>query len=776
VTTTSRRDLRPHLAHWGAFEAEVADGALAAIRPFARDPDPSPILENIPGSLRHPTRVARPMIRSGWLDRGPGATETRGAEPFVPVSWDTLVDVLAGELRRVYRGHGGEAVFAGSYGWASAGRFHQAQSQLHRFLNLLGGYVASKDTYSVAAAQVTFPHIFGSIQETISRATSWPVLTDETEVWVCFGGIPLKNTAVSPGGATQHEVHDHLRRFVERGGEFALFSPLRDDLARGLPATWYPIAPGTDVAVMLAMAYVLISEGLHDRAFLDQYCAGFDRIERYVLGQDDGVPKTPEWASALSEVPAREIAALSRRLAGRRVMITTTWSLQRTEFGEQKPWMALTLAAVLGQIGLPGGGFGFGYGSANQVGGPGNSLGAPRWSTGTNAVTSFIPVARFADMMLNPGAGFDYDGGRYAYPDIRLVYWAGGNPFHHHQDLPKLRRALARAETVIVHDPFWTSMARHADIVVPSTMTLERNDIGGPPNDRYLVAMHQAVEPYEQARNDYDTYCDLAAALDLGERFGEARDETGWLRHLYEGWQNRARQRGVDLPDFDAFWERGFVEMPGVEERMVFLGAFRDDPEKAPLPTPSGRIELFSKPVADFGYDDCPGYPAWLEPTEWLGGARAKRFPLLMLANNPATRLHSQLDVGAYSQASKVQGREPMRMHPSDAAERGIADGNVARVYNDRGSFLAGVVLSEDVRRRVIQVSTGAWYDPEDPADVDAMCVHGNPNVVTLDAGSSRLAQGSVGQHTLVEVERWVGDLPPIRVHEPPAIQVREGL
>ena len=172
----------------------------------------------------------------------------------------------------------------------------------------------------------------------------------------------------------------------------------------------------------------------------------------------------------------------------------------------------------------------------------------------------------------------------------------------------------------------------------------------------------------------------------------------------------------------------------------------------------------------------CVPDPAWLEPTEWLGAPLARRFPLHLVANNPTTRLHSQLDVGEFSQASKVQGREPIRMHPADAAQRGIRSGDVVRVFNDRGSCLAGAEVTDAVRPRVVQLATGAWYDPLDPADPDAMCVHGNPNVLTFDRGTSKLAQGCSGQHALVEVERWAGPLPPIRAYDPPPMERRPGL
>jgi len=715
------------------------------------------------------------MVREGWLEHGPGPSDRRGAEPFVPVEWDVVIELLAGELRRVYAEHGPQAVYGGSYGWASAGRFHHAQSQLHRFLNCLGGYTRSVDAYSHAAGSVILPHVIAPAPTFLFTGTHWRILAEQTDLFVCFGGMPLKNTNVTSGGVFRHRTRDFLEQAVERGAEFVLVSPQRDDMASFVNASWHPISPGTDVALMLALAHTLIAENLHDRDFLDRYCVGFERLERYILGTDDGQPKSPEWAAALTDIPADEIRALARRMAGKRVFITTAWSLQRAEFGEQPPWMAVAVAAMIGQIGLPGGGYGFGYGSSQRVGEgtamPGLKL--PSFGQGHNPIDSFIPVARIADMLLNPGAPFDYNGGRYSYPDIRLIYWAGGNLFHQHQQLGKLRRGLARVDTIVVHEQFWTSSARQADIVIPSTLTLERNDIGCSQNDAWLAAMQAAVSAHMQARNDYDSFSELAVALGIADAFTEGRDEMGWLRHMYESWRNDVAVHGHHFPDFDSFWAEGYLELP-FDESNVLFSAFRADPVGAPLTTPSGRIELFSETIASFGYDDCAGHPAWYTRQEWFGSERAAQFPLLLIANNPKARLHSQLDVGEYSQSSKIQGREPIRMRPDDAAQRGTGAGDVVRVSNERGSFLAGVVLSDDLRPSVVQISTGAWYDPLDPSDPDSLCVHGNPNTLTLDIGSSSLAQGCAGQHALVQIERWDGPLPPISVLTPPSIVAHE--
>ncbi|MGA5304711.1 molybdopterin dinucleotide binding domain-containing protein [Nucisporomicrobium flavum] len=358
----------------------------------------------------------------------------------------------------------------------------------------------------------------------------------------------------------------------------------------------------------------------------------------------------------------------------------------------------------------------------------------------------FIPCALVADLLLRPGEQFDYDGRRHTFPPIELVYWAGGNPFHHHQDLGRLRRAFQRPRTVVVHEPYWTATARHADVVLPVTTPLERDDLGVGRGDTHLIAMQAADAPYAEARDDYAIFTDLAARLGYGDAFTEGRTVPEWLRHLYESWPHG--------PTFDEFWALGELELPGRREDTVLFADFRAG---RPLDTPSGRIELWSDTVAGFGYDDCPGVPTYFRP---------EPAPIVLICNQPPTRLHSQLDMGAVSRDSKVHGREPLRMNPFDAAARGIRAGDVVRVHNEIGSLLAGVVLSDDCMPGVAQLATGAWFDPSAP-DV-ATCVHGNPNALTADAGTSRLSQGCTGQQARVEISPFTGPLPPVRAYEPP--------
>jgi biotin/methionine sulfoxide reductase len=344
-----------------------------------------------------------------------------------------------------------------------------------------------------------------------------------------------------------------------------------------------------------------------------------------------------------------------------------------------------------------------------------------------------------------------------------LVYWAGGNPFHHHQDINRLRKAFAKVDTFVVHDLGWTATARHADIVLPATMTLEREDIGYSSNDPLMVAMHRIAEPFGLARDDYEIFADLADRLGAREPFTEGRTSRQWLEHLYEPTRASLEARGLEAPSFDEFWKRGSLVVPQQPDDGGRLRSFREDPVAHPLPTPSGRIEIFSQKIAGHGDADCPGHPVWLEKTDMpKPGA-----PCFLVANQPVTRLHSQLDFGGHSLAAKHRGREVARMNPVDADARGIKDGDIIRLFNDRGACLAAVHVTGDIAAGVVQLPTGAWYDPVDPEDDAPLCVHGNPNVLTRDIGTSSFAQGCTGQLTVVEVEKFTGNLPPIRAFDP---------
>ncbi len=766
--TSSDRAYFKTSSHFGAYTAVVEDGRVVDVEPFQKDPNPSPILGSIAQAVHHKCRISQPMVRKGWLDNGPQSEPSpRGSEPFVPVSWDKAFDLVTAEVDRVKRDFGSSSIFAGSYGWGSAGLLHFPANNAHRFFALHGGYTKSVDTYSMACVQVVVPHVIGKY-----RPNTWPMIAQHGRLVVMFGGMALKNSYVEYGGCGEHVVRDGLHAARDAGVEFVNVGPLRDDAADFLNAEYLHARPNTDTAVMLGLAHTIVAEGLHDQDYLDKYCVGFDKFLPYLMGEADGQAKDAAWAAGISGLDADDLRALARRMAATRTLITTNLAAQRQDHGEQPLWMAVTLAAILGQIGLPGAGVGFTHGVVNGAGNPVRRIVLPALPKLENPIDDFIPVARIADMLLNPGQTSDYNGERITFPDIRLVYWCGGNPFHHHQDLNRLVRAWQKPETVIVHEPWWNPQARHADIVLPATTALERNDIGASfaGDDRFVLAMQKAIEPVGEARSDHDIFAGLAGRLGFKDAFTEGRTEMEWLRHLYDVGRQQLAQLEVEMPDFDTFWERGHLEFPPDPAPRGMLTDFHADPVANPLATPSGKIEIFSETVDSFGYDDCPGHATWIEPRERLGSERAEVYPLHMVSNQPKTRLHSQLDLGPVSRATKISDREPMLINPVDAAARGLKDGDAVRIFNDRGACLAGVEVSDEVMPNVIKLSTGAWFDPEEPGRPGSLDKHGNPNVLTLDKGTSSLTQGPSSHTTLVEVERYDGDLPPVTAHVPPEI------
>lgn len=753
-------EYRRHSTHWGLFEGRT-EGNRLDVRPPEFDAAPSPLLGNLPESLRHSTRIAQPMVRRSWLEHGPGPGPRDG--PFVPVDWDEATALVAAELTRVKETSGNESIYAGSYGWSSAGRFHHAQSHVHRFLNVFGGYVSSRGSYSLGTAEVFFPHVLGPAAEVGRLWHEWEDIVDSSDLILAFGGMPVKNVAVASGGIAEHRVDGHLREYAARGGRVVSLSPLRDDFPDHDGVEWVPVRPFGDVPLLLAMCHVLLTEDRHDRSFLDRYTVGFDQVAEYLTGRHDGVPKDADWAAELCGLTADRIVDLAHRAARSRTLVNVTYSLQRAERGEQPLWAALTFAAMLGQIGLPGRGFAFSLGSMGSSGSPPMGFEIPALPQGPNPVQDFIPVARIADALLHPGESYEYDGTHRVYPDIRCVYWVGGNPFHHHQDLFRLRTAFERPETVIVHEQFWTATARLADIVLPATLSVERRDIGAGRHDRRLVAMEQLAEPYAEALDDYEIFTRIACRLGIEDAYTEGRNSEQWLEHFFTQLQESMKAAGVDPPSYRQFWRDGELMIPPKRREGTPVELFRRDPQQHPLATPSGRIELFSQTIDGFGYDDCPGHVVWLDPAERVDEERRAEGWLRLVANNPATRLHSQLDIGRTSQDSKIGDREPLRMHPADAADRGLEAGQVVLVENERGACLAGLALSEDVLPGVVQLSTGAWFEPV-TIDGREVCAHGNPNVVTRDIGTSRLAQGCSGQLAAVRVSRFEGTPPPVTV------------
>ena len=754
--------------HWGAYRVETENGNVKALHAFEEDSDSSSIGSGAIDVLDAPSRIKTPMIRESWLKSGPGSNnQQRGADPFISVSWETAERLVADELNRVRNNFGNNAIYAGSYGWASAGRFHHAQSQVHRFLNCIGGYTRSVDTYSLASAEVILPHVMAPLFPMLVESTSWPSVIENTDLLVAFGGIPLKNGQINSGGVGRHVQKEHLRQAGEAGVELVNISPIRKDIADFARTEWLAPRPSTDAALLIAIAQILQAQNLVDTEFVARYTHGYENFVPYLTGAKDGVVKDAEWAAKITGLEASTIQDLAQRMAKGRTMISLSWSLTRQHHGEQAYWAGVTVAAMLGQIGLPGGGITFGYSATNSIGMHNVKIPGASLPQGKNLVADFIPVARISDMLLNPGGDFDYNGKQYQYPDTHLVYWAGGNPFHHHQDINRMLEAWQKPDTIIVNDWCWNSMAKHADIVLPCTTNFERNDIAISPRDPYMVNMQQSIEPVGESRNDYDIFSGIAREMGVEAAFTEGRDEAQWLDWIYNTTRENAAKQGLEFPEYSAFKAKGWFRPDDPVEPVVMLKAFREDPDAHPLSTPTGRIEIYSPTVASFGYDDCPGHPTWIEPLEWLGGDTSVH-PLHMISNQPTHKLHGQLDHGSYSRSAKIMEREPVTLHPLDAAERGLHAGEIVRVFNGRGACLAAVVISDEVMKGVVQMSTGAWYDPVEPSQIGSLCKHGSVNVLTSDVPTSKLGQGPSAHTCMVQIERFEGEVPVVTAFDPP--------
>ncbi|MET7996716.1 molybdopterin-dependent oxidoreductase [Amycolatopsis sp. NPDC005232] len=771
--SAQRRRSTQTASHWGVYRVETDrdTGEILATGGVPFDRDPSPLQAGLPQTVRDRMRIDQPYVREGYLRSRTASREQRGAEAFVPVSWDRALDLVCESLLDARERGGNESLYGGSYGWASAGRLHHSPSVLKRFLGLFGGYTDKSGNHSFGAALGVMPYILGRTDIT-RLVVPWPEIVAHTRLLVMFGGAPLKNAQIDPGGAVNHDNADWFRRARAAGVEVVCISPYRQDVTDTAAPEWLPLRPGTDVALMLALGHVLVTDCLVDRRFVGSHCAGYPEFERYLLGSDDGQAKDPEWAEGITGVSAATTRELAHRMANTRAVINTAWAVQRAHHGEQPVWATIALAAMLGQIGLPGAGFSLGFGAVSGISQPYPAgIPRPKMPLGPNAVTTKIPVGRVHELLLRPGETLEHNGTTLRLPRTELIYSAGGNPFHHNLNLNRFVAAWRKPGTVIVHEPWWTPPAKFADIVLPSTTTMERNDIAAADHSRFWIAMHQVVEPFAQARNDFDVFAELADRLGFGTDYHCDRTEMQWLRHMYDGALVAARERGFDPPEFDEFWAAESYEFNEIEEPVTLLADYRADPDTHPLDTPSGKIEITSDVVRAFRYADCPAHPAWLEPAEWLGSPRAKRYPLHLLTNQPKHRLHSQLDNSPLSRAAKVSGREAILLNEEDARSRGLHAGDVVRVFNDRGAFLAGVTItgSDTLLPGVAQVPTGAWYDPQDPGQIGTLEKHGNPNVVTSDQGTSQLTQCTAAQTCLVEVELCT-DPPPVTAFEWPRI------
>ena len=758
-------------SHWGTYNVQVNKGKIKKIKAFSEDREPSNISKGIINIIDDNLRIKSPMIRKSWLKYGPGKkNKLRGFDEFIEVSWGLANKLIARELSNTIEKSGNSAIYAGSYGWASAGRFHHALSQVHRFMNCIGGYTKSVDTYSFAAAEVIVPHVLGSFRDFIYNQTSWDSISKDTNLLVCFGGMPLKNSQIAQGGTGNHIQKKNMLKAKKKGVKFINISPYNEDVISELEAKWIPIIPNTDTALILAICYFLLDKNLYNKKFLKKYTVGYEKFFDYLLGKTDGLVKSPEWASKICKINPSLIQKIAKEMVAGKTMISLSWSLTRQQYGEQPYWAGIVLACMIGQIGTSGGGVGFGYAAVNNVGNNLLTYRLPSFPRKANAVSTFIPVARFSDMLLNPNKKFNYNGKKMIFPKIELIYWAGGNPFHHHQDINRLIRAWQKPKTIIINEWCWNATAKFADIVLPCTTTLEREDIAISSNDNYIVSMEKVINPIGDAKNDYDIFTDLATEMGLRKEFTDGLNAEQWQKKIYEESRKIFLKDNTYIPSYKQFRKRKWFKIKKMAGNKIMLENFRKDPIKYPIKTPSGKIEIFSNTIKNYNYDNCPPHPSWLEPREWLG-RKISPYKFHLISNQPKDKLHSQYDHGLLSKSKKINGRQPAIINFKDAKNLGIKKNDFIKIYNKRGACICSAVISKKIIQGVILISTGAWFDPEYDKKGKYYCKHGNPNLLTPDLGTSDLAQGPSAHSCLVNmIKTKRTNLKKVKAFTPPKI------
>ncbi|WP_313137686.1 molybdopterin-dependent oxidoreductase [Paracoccus jeotgali] len=755
-----------HASHYGPFEAVVRDGELININAITElDAQPTEMLMyGVKDRTYDKSRIDYPMVRKSYLENwqnGDTKPELRGKEPYVRVDWDTVWSLTAKALLDTATDFGNEAIFSSSYGgWANAGNFRPNVMQ-GRLLNLIGGCTNTQGDWSAGASQICLPRVIGDM-EVYSAQTAWEVIRDNTDVFVFVGCDPIKNNRIEYTVA-DHQMSGPWAEIRDAGCKFISINPQRTASDEYVGAEWIKIVPNTDTALFLAMAHHVLEQGLEDQAYMDKYTIGADKWIAYVKGEDDGTPKTPEWAAAITGIDAAQIRELAELLAKSRTEIAGAWSLQRAQHGEMTHWAIVNFAALTGKIGKPGQGVGFSwhYGGGGM---PQSFKSTPTGlSQGRNWVKGICPASRITEMLENPGAEFSYNGMTGTYPDVKMIYNAGNNFMSHQQDTNRLIKALEKVDHIVSVDVWWTAATRWADIVMPACSTLERDDIsvGGTYSNDKVYAMKKVIEPVGESLSDYHICEGLADKMNLWTQFTDAMDLMDHIEEAY------SRSAAAEHTPFEEFWEKGYArqEVPEEARRWVRHGDFYTDPDKNPLHTNSGKIEMFCEEIAGFNLDDCPGMPVWMEKHEYLGNAREGQ--LHVVSPHPWYRLHSQMDQSStLRDLYKIQGREPARINRQDAEARGIEDGDLIELYNDRGTIIAGAILSDDIMPGVVSVYEGAWPS----LDSKGRCNSGLVNFLTSTQRSSGLSQATSANTVLCEMRKCEDPEGPNMAYEKPEI------
>jgi anaerobic dimethyl sulfoxide reductase subunit A len=622
----------------------------------------------------HPDRLLHPMKRVG--ERGEGR--------FLRISWDEALDTVAGEMRRIKETHGPRGILNLRAAGNTDGLLHRTSEMVNRFFNGFGGQTGTRASISCEGAQVASRATFGFFVPPPS-----PESLLHSKLVIMWGFNPSESLF---GTNTNY----YLALARERGTRFISVDPRFTDSAAALADQWIPIRPGTDTAMLVAMAFVIIQERLHDETYLRRYTHGFEQFREYCLGLADGVPRDPTWAEPICGVRAEVIAGLAREYATTKPAdLRGGWSPGRTAYGEQFHRACAVLSAMTGNAGIPGGGPGCWFAQDYE-----KTLGVSNLpSTGTP--TGTVPAWQWPEAVLQGTAG--------GYPsDIKMIYSIGGNRLNQCADVNKGIRALKKVEFVVVQDQFLTTMARFADVVLPASTNFEREDVQLPHSQgNYLIHNSRVIAPLGESRSDLEILTALSQKLGIAN-FNDRTDEE-WLRGLIDG----------TPVDYDGLRARGVYRFePPYPESL--LEEFVAAPEEHPLPTPSGKIEIYSQTMAERGSPKLPPIPQYLGEQADPGPSSGD-YPLLLITTHTRKRVHSTFDNVPW-----LRELEPhtVLLSSLDAEVRGLRSGEKVRVYNDIGTMIVEVRVTERLMPGVVAIDEGAWYRPDEEGRDWGGCVN----------------------------------------------------
>ncbi|HDX7371630.1 TPA: molybdopterin-dependent oxidoreductase, partial [Escherichia coli] len=548
----------------------------------------------------------------------------------------------------------------------------------------------------------------------------------------------------------------YFQKMKQNGTRFIVVDPRYSDTVSSLADQWIPLLPTTDNALMDAMMYVIISENLHDKTFIDTYTLGFDEnsmpegvpanesLVAYLFGAKDGIHKTPEWAEKITHVPAQSIRQLARDYANTKpAALIQGWGPQRHICGERTARGSTLLASITGNVGIKGG-WAAGYGgSSNRK----FCVGPDMPENPVQAKISIMNWMQAADdaSKVTPQDGLK--GVDKLDSNIRLLfslagnYLANQNPDVH--QAAKLLEDESKIEFIVLSDLFMTPSAKYADVLLPETSFMERWNIGETwGTASYLILSEKLIEPDFERRTDYDWLRDVAKKLGVEAEFSQGRDEKQWIEHIWE--QTRLAMPDENLPDF-ATLQKTRRHLFKSAPHIAFEANIRD-PQSNPFPTPSGKIEIFSKRLFDMQDPEIPALSHYVPAFEGPEDKLTAKYPLQLITWKGKNRANSTQYANPWLQEVQTQ---KLWLNPQDAKQRGIVEGDSVKIYNDRGVSIIPVEITPRIIPGVVAMQAGAWWQP----DAQGIDRGGCANVLS-STRITALAKGNSHQTMLVEVEK----------------------